>query len=178
MRLQARLANTVDASETTRGSLVLLDTYCVELAGDIAAARRSYSILVGNFPAVAPEAALRLRELARKDAIGEFDRRAPQGNVVRKPGDPPLLQPLVRPAPLYPAMARGAGVEGWAIVRFDVARDGSVRDPIIVESDPPFVFDGAVLEAVRSWTYERPPVEIRGARVKLQFELNPTGSYR
>ncbi|MCE2460203.1 MAG: energy transducer TonB [Pseudomonadales bacterium] len=59
---------------------------------------------------------------------------------------------------VYPAAARASGVEGRVVVRYDVTVAGTVANAIVVESEPPGVFDDAALNAVRSWRF-RPMVE-------------------
>ena len=59
---------------------------------------------------------------------------------------------------VYPAAARANGVEGRVVVRYDVTAAGTVANAVVVESEPPGVFDDAALNAVRSWRF-RPMVE-------------------
>ena len=77
---------------------------------------------------------------------------------------------------VYPAEARANGVEGRVVVRYDVTAAGNVANAVVVESEPPGVFDAAALTAVRSWRF-RPMVD-RGeivsapARIsELEFRL-------
>jgi len=66
--------------------------------------------------------------------------------------------PLVRINPDYPPRANSAGIEGWAQVRFAVTPAGTVRDAVVVASEPGEIFDDAALEAVARWRYN-PRVE-------------------
>ncbi len=59
---------------------------------------------------------------------------------------------LTNPSPVYPEMARQAGIEGRVYVRARVGRDGRVRAASIVRSDNA-IFDAAALDAVRRWTF-------------------------
>lgn len=59
---------------------------------------------------------------------------------------------------VYPADARATGVEGRVVVRYDVTQAGTVANAVVVESEPPGVFDAAALDAVRSWRF-RPMVD-------------------
>ena len=50
------------------------------------------------------------------------------------------------PPPDFPRRALRLGVEGTVRLEFDIAPDGSVLDPYVVESNPPGVFDRNALE--------------------------------
>jgi TonB family protein len=61
-------------------------------------------------------------------------------------------KPIDRPAPAYPD---SAGEEhGHVKVQFTIDPEGHVRDPQILESVPPGLFDRAVLETLKSWRYQ------------------------
>jgi protein TonB len=84
--------------------------------------------------------------------------------------------PQVRIQPDYPISARQKGIEGWVDVRFNVAPDGSVKDPVVVDADPKRIFDRAAVQAVKSWKYnpkieDGRPVERRGLKVRIRFQL-------
>jgi protein TonB len=81
------------------------------------------------------------------------------------------LAPLVRIEPQYPRRAMLAGIEGAVTVEFTIAADGSVKDPVVTDADPPNVFDRAVLRAVGRWKFRPPGAEGR-ARQVIQFRLN------
>jgi len=68
------------------------------------------------------------------------------------------VMPLVRINPDYPSRALSSGIEGWVLVQFTITATGAVRDPIVVESEPPRIFDAAALKAVARWRYN-PKVE-------------------
>ena len=59
---------------------------------------------------------------------------------------------------VYPAAARADGIEGRVVVRYDVTVAGTVANAVVVESEPPSVFDEAALNTVRSWRF-RPMVD-------------------
>lgn len=61
---------------------------------------------------------------------------------------------VVRRQPQYPYRARQRRIEGTVRVRFLVQADGAVSQITILESDPPEVFDQAVLDAVGGWRFE------------------------
>lgn len=84
--------------------------------------------------------------------------------------------PLVKVAPTYPRRALRRGLEGWVIIEFTVDKTGKVVDPIVVESNPPNVFDNAALKAVLKFKYkprvvDDKPVAVAGVQHKISFNL-------
>ncbi|TNE41186.1 MAG: energy transducer TonB [Alphaproteobacteria bacterium] len=63
------------------------------------------------------------------------------------------VQPIVRVPPQYPQRAASRGIEGWCLVEFTVTEDGSVIDPVVLDSEPPGTWDNAVKRAVVRWKY-------------------------
>lgn len=59
---------------------------------------------------------------------------------------------------VYPAGAKANEIEGRVVVRYDITLAGTVANAVVVESEPPRVFDDAALNAVRSWRF-RPMVD-------------------
>lgn len=85
--------------------------------------------------------------------------------------------PIVRVEPIYPTRAASRGIEGWADVEFTVTTNGSVRDPVIIGSEPQStIWNRAVTRAVLKWKYKPrvvngEPVEVPGVRTRLRFNL-------
>jgi periplasmic protein TonB len=83
--------------------------------------------------------------------------------------------PIVQVAPRYPPRAAERGLEGYVILEFTVTREGTVRDPVVVDSSNS-MFDRAALDAVLRFRY-RPrvidgePVEVPGVRFRITFNL-------
>lgn len=83
--------------------------------------------------------------------------------------------PIVQVAPQYPPRAAERGLEGYVTLEFVVTRQGTVRDPVVIESSSS-VFNRAALDAVQRFRY-RPrvidgePVEVPGVRFRITFEL-------
>lgn len=83
--------------------------------------------------------------------------------------------PIVQVAPQYPPRAAERGLEGYVTLEFIVTRQGTVRDPVVIESSNS-VFNRAALDAVQRFRY-RPrvidgePVEVPGVRFRITFEL-------
>ncbi len=86
------------------------------------------------------------------------------------------VAPMVRVLPQYPARAQERGIEGYVIVEFTIAVDGTVKDAIVLDSQPSKIFDRAALRAIRKWKYkpkveDGQAVERSGVRVRMPFEL-------
>ncbi len=67
--------------------------------------------------------------------------------------------PLVRIPPMYPPLAQSRRLEGVVKVEFTVGEAGSVNGPVVVYSQPPGIFDRAVLSAIRHWKFESKVVD-------------------
>jgi protein TonB len=86
------------------------------------------------------------------------------------------VMPIVRFPPDYPPRALAAGIEGWVQVRFSVTAVGTVRDAIVVASEPRATFDEAALAAIARWRYNPrvengEAVERVGLQTIIRFEL-------
>lgn len=97
-------------------------------------------------------------------AFGQVD-RSEEGDII----------PLVRIQPQYPRSAAIAQIEGWVKVEFIITETGSVRDPRVVEADPPQVFDREAIRAILRWKFkprvvDGVPVE-RVATQVIEFNL-------
>jgi periplasmic protein TonB len=83
--------------------------------------------------------------------------------------------PIVQVAPQYPRRAAERGLEGYVLLEFVVTRQGTVRDPVVIESSSS-IFDRAAMDAVMRFRY-RPrvidgePVEVPGVRFRITFQL-------
>jgi len=76
----------------------------------------------------------------------------------------------------YPAAARAAGIEGFAVVAFVLTADGRVEDAHIVAAQPAGVFDDAALRYVRERRYEPlrrdgQPIAVAEMQVRVNFVL-------
>lgn len=84
--------------------------------------------------------------------------------------------PIVKVQPQYPSRALSRGIEGYVIVEFTVTTNGSVRDPVVVESEPSSIFDNAAIKAALKFKYkprviDGEPVEVPGVRNKITFAI-------
>ena len=87
------------------------------------------------------------------------------------------LTALSRLPPQYPPTALMRELEGYVEVLFEVAEDGSVRNPVVIDAKPPRVFDRAATTAVSRWRFqpvvrEGRPVAVK-AQVHVEFNLPP-----
>lgn len=87
------------------------------------------------------------------------------------------VQPLVRIPPEYPERAAQRGVEGYAVVCFDVDADGKPFNVEVCGEDPPGYFGRAAVRAVERWKYKPKiengqPVPRRGLQINLSFNLD------
>ncbi len=91
----------------------------------------------------------------------------PVGGVIGRP------EKVVDVAPVYPAIARAAGIEGIVIIETVIDETGAVRDARVLRSVP--LLDEAALAAVRQWRFT--PTTLNGApipvlmTVTVRFEL-------
>ncbi len=84
--------------------------------------------------------------------------------------------PIVKVQPQYPRRALSRGIEGYVIVEFTVTTNGSVRDPVVVDADPPNIFDSAAIKAALKFKYkprviDGEAVEVPGVRNKITFAI-------
>ena len=76
------------------------------------------------------------------------------------------MLPIVTVNPQYPNRALTRGIEGWCQVMFTVTETGTVENPIVVDSDPPEVFDSASLRAVLRFKFN--PRVVNGVAVPVE----------
>jgi protein TonB len=84
--------------------------------------------------------------------------------------------PVVVIRPMYPREAAMSGIEGWVKVEFTITEAGTVKDPRVVESNPPRVFNREAVRAILKWKFkprvvEGVAVEQRATQV-IDFTLN------
>lgn len=99
-------------------------------------------------------------------------------NFRRSEGSEIELCTIERQPPIYPPAALASWTEGFAVVSYDVAPDGSIQNISIAESWPSRIFDDSAIDAVRSWRYEAPKgrdgkvTRIVGAKTIVLFEMS------
>lgn len=98
--------------------------------------------------------------------LGNFgmDRTA-EGDVV----------PLVRINPQYPRDAQMNQIEGYVTIEFTITETGSVRNPRVIDSQPPRVFDRDAIRAILRWKFKPRVVDgvavARTATQTIDFNL-------
>jgi protein TonB len=78
---------------------------------------------------------------------------------------PVLLEKI---EPIYPEVARRAGLGGRVTIRAIIGLDGNVESAEVFASRNP-LFDQAALDAVREWRYR--PATMNGAPVRVYFTV-------
>ena len=78
--------------------------------------------------------------------------------------------PIVKVAPVYPRRAVERGIEGYVIVMFTVTKTGAIKDPTIVEAQPPTIFNRAALAAAQKFKYK--PRIVNGEAIEVLGVLN------
>ena len=102
------------------------------------------------------------------------DRTGPERVVMR--GTDGDVVPVIRATPQYPPRAITGQIEGWVRVQFSVTAVGTVRDAVVVESEPDSIFDDEALKAIARWRYNPrvehgEAVERVGLQTVIRFEL-------
>ena len=77
----------------------------------------------------------------------------------------------------YPPKARKYKYVGEVIVGFSIGSDGKVVDPVILEAEPPGIFERSALKYVRSWRYAPPEhggeqIQVDDVAVRIAFQPN------
>lgn len=85
--------------------------------------------------------------------------------------------PIVKVSPVYPRRALTRGIEGHVLLEFTVTKSGAVEDPVVIEADPPGIFDRAAKQAALKFKYKPKvvngePIEVAGVRNLITFELS------
>jgi protein TonB len=98
------------------------------------------------------------------------------GGISLDGGDGEYL-PIVKVAPIYPRRAQSRGIEGFVIIEFTVTKNGSVRDPQVVQAEPEGIFDRAAMDAAMKFKYKPRIVdgvamEVAGVQNKISFQID------
>lgn len=120
-------------------------------------------------------------ELPEPDAGLELPVPKVSVEIVNPSLSKPLIEadeflPLVKVAPIYPSVALERNLQGHVLLEFAVTTTGAVRDPVVVEAEPPGVFDRAAINAVSRFKYKPKvvageTVEVTGVRNRIVFEV-------
>lgn len=85
--------------------------------------------------------------------------------------------PIVKVAPIYPQRALSRGIEGFCVVQYTVTRQGTIRDPVIIENMcTSSLFQNASLQAAQKFKYkprviDGQAVEVPGVQNKFTYEI-------
>lgn len=84
--------------------------------------------------------------------------------------------PIVKVKPIYPRRAQTRGIEGYVLLQFTVTKSGAVADPVVLESEPPGIFDRAAINAALKFKYKPKvvngePIDVAGVPHRITFEL-------
>ncbi len=84
--------------------------------------------------------------------------------------------PLFAVAPVYPQRALQRKLSGYVLLEFTITRDGSVKNVIVVEEEPPGVFTRSAINAAKKMKFQPrivdgQAIEVRGVRRPFQFEI-------
>ena len=98
------------------------------------------------------------------------------GGLALESGDGEYL-PIVKVSPVYPRRALQRGIEGFVIVEFTVTKQGSVRDPVVVEANPAGIFEQAAKDAAMKFKYKPrvvngEPMEVAGVQNRITFKID------
>ena len=111
--------------------------------------------------------------------IGDFAKSAPNtSDAVSMKASRGILtdiKPTLKIPPEYPRRALRSGIEGVVTVEFTIAKDGKVKNPVIIKATPPDIFNRAVLKVITRWQFNPEiengkPIEAR-ARQNVKFKL-------
>ena len=75
---------------------------------------------------------------------------------------------LLKPAPVYPEVARRLNLTGAVKIEVVIGTDGGIKDTKVIGGHPLLV--EAALKAVRDWKYERAGAE---SKLELEFKFQP-----
>lgn len=75
------------------------------------------------------------------------------------------MLPLVNVTPTYPTRAASRGIEGWCQVSFTVTETGGVRDVVVVDAEPPGIFDTSSIRAAEKFKFQPKVVDGNGVEV-------------
>jgi protein TonB len=85
--------------------------------------------------------------------------------------------PIVKVAPIYPQRALSRGIEGYCVVQYTVTRQGTIRDPFVIEDQcTSSLFHRASIQAALKFKYkprvlDGEAVEVPGVQNKFTFEI-------
>ncbi|MCV2883637.1 energy transducer TonB [Aestuariibacter sp. AA17] len=99
-----------------------------------------------------------------------------EGGLALENGDGEYL-PIVKVSPVYPRRALSRGIEGYVIVEFTVTKQGSVKDPVVIEANPADIFNQAAVDAALKFKYKPRVIngeatEVSGVQNRISFQID------
>ena len=85
--------------------------------------------------------------------------------------------PIVKVAPIYPQRALSRGIEGYCVVQYTVTRQGTIRDPFVLEDQcTSSLFHRSSIQAALKFKYkprvlDGEAVEVPGVQNKFTYEI-------
>ena len=78
--------------------------------------------------------------------IGNFQQvdRSAEGDII----------PVVVIRPMYPREAAISGTQGWVKIEFIITEAGTVKNPRVIEAQPPRVFNREAIRAILKWKFK------------------------
>lgn len=84
--------------------------------------------------------------------------------------------PIVKVAPVYPRRALERGIEGYVVLEYTVTKQGTVKDPVVIEAKPAKIFNKAAIKSALRYKYKPrvengEPVEVPRVQTKVTFKV-------
>mgnify|MGYP005735377383 FL=1 len=88
--------------------------------------------------------------------------------------------PIFQVPPQYPRRAAERGIEGCVLLEYTVTPLGAVSEPVVVQANPPGIFDRAAIRAALRYKYkplirDGNAVEVEGVTQRITFVLEGEG---
>ncbi len=98
-------------------------------------------------------------------------------NRIDDPSNLFFLKIIHREAPTYPIKALRQKIEGWVELDFVIQKDGTVKDVLVIGSEPDELFDQVSIEAIKKWKFDLVVINERllreqKSRQKFEFRLD------
>jgi TonB family protein len=159
-----------------RHSMKLLYGFCREIDGDLKTAKQIYRRLIIEAPSsfAADDAAERIRilRISKNDPSYALSKVSARHRKDLSKGN---RTPIDRVPVQFPPLAKAIGIKGYVIVEFGVSKRGATKNPVVVDSNPPLLFDGASVRAVRRWQYMRETRVDPNNRQLIRLLFRPDG---
>ncbi|MHC8441529.1 MAG: energy transducer TonB [Candidatus Eutrophobiaceae bacterium] len=84
--------------------------------------------------------------------------------------------PIVKVAPQYPRRALRRGIEGYVVLEYTVTKQGTVKNPVVVEADPQDIFNKEAIKSALRYKYkprviDGQAIEVSGVRTRIIFRM-------